>query len=80
MPPRLPQRANFSLVGRYIIDVGARKMALATGEVPVFHDLANFSAECHIEDIPTGNQSRFENKNWALQRGFVQCEYCKVSP
>ena len=70
MPPAKRQKPEFSLTGRYLIDVAFRK------ENPVFHDTQNFKDECKIGEMATANQSRFNNLGWALQRGYVRCENC----
>lgn len=71
MPPPKYTKPEFSPVGRYLIDVSVRKTN------PVFHDSEYLQDACHIEEIISGNMSRFNSKAWATQRGFVPCVYCK---
>lgn len=70
MPPKLPPSPEFSLTGRYVIDVSTRK------ENPVFHDIENAVEACGLDSVAAGNKSRFNNPRWALSRGFRQCSYC----
>lgn len=70
--PKIPA-PEFSPYGRYLLNVDERKTPGAT----YFHDTQNSVVECGIESIPTGSVSRFNNKEWAGQRGYQACEYCK---
>lgn len=70
-PPRIPA-PEFSPFGRYLLNVEDRKVQGPT----FFHDTENFKEECGIEVTPSGSQSRFNNLNWALKRGYLKCEFC----
>lgn len=70
-PPKIPL-PQFSPVGRYLINVEERKIEGPT----YFHDTQNFKEECGIEKIATSSASRFDNPDWARQRGYTQCQEC----
>lgn len=72
MPPQKIQPPQFSLTGRYLINVQERKVEGPT----YFHDTENLQTQCGIEDIPTDSMSRFNGKAWAIQRGYTSCRYC----
>lgn len=74
MPVVNRQQPQFSPYGRYLLNVDDRKTPGAT----YFHDTQNSKVECAIESIPTGSVSRFNNKAWALQRGYESCSYCNA--
>lgn len=65
---------EFSPYGRYILNVGDRKLEGAT----YFHDSHESKVECQIESIPSGSMSRFNNRAWALQRGYESCSHCNA--
>ena len=73
MPPVNRQQPQFSPYGRYLLNVDDRKVEGAT----YFHDTENAKVECGIESMPTKSVSRFGNRSWALQRGYLPCEHCK---
>lgn len=75
MPAPKYTAPEFSLVGRYLIDVSLRKAALEAGNIPVFHDTQNFKEECELTGATT-NYSRFNNMKWALESGFGKCNVC----
>lgn len=68
-PPKIPA-PNFSPFGRYVIDVRVRRTE------GIFHDTQGNAEDCGIENIPIGAMTRFDSKEWAIQRGFVPCEHC----
>lgn len=76
MPPPKIANPQFSPVGRYLINVDARKTALAAGQPALFHDTQNFKEECGLGEVPTTSHSRFDNMTWALQRRFIRCANC----
>lgn len=72
MPPINRQQPKFSPYGRYLLDVQERKQEGAN----YFHDTQSSRVECGIESIPSGSISRFNNRAWAVQRGYQPCRYC----
>lgn len=76
MPPVKIQKPDFSTIGRYLIDVDARKIARLESSETFFHDLENFQEGCQLSETKTSSMSRFNNLNWALQRGYKKCPNC----
>ena len=72
MPPVNRQQPQFSPYGRYLLNVDERKTEGPT----YFHDTQSAKVECGIEVVPTGSVSRFNNKAWAISRGYVPCGAC----
>lgn len=71
MPPPKYTKPEFHTLGRYLIDVSLRKTD------PVFHDSEYLQEACKVEEIISGNMSRFNSRVWATQRGFIACGHCK---
>lgn len=71
MPPPKYTNPEFHPLGRYLIDVSMRKTN------PVFHDSEYLQDACKVEEIISGNMSRFNAKAWATSRGFTACPNCK---
>ena len=63
---------EFSPYGRYLLNVDERKVEGAT----YFHDTQHSGVECGIESMPTGSVSRFDNRGWAISRGYMPCVHC----
>lgn len=73
-PPKIPI-PEFSPIGRYLMDTSKRIESFEAGEIPIFHDTQNYQEQCPIGDRTT-NHVRFNNKEWALARGFGYCSFC----
>lgn len=73
MPPVNRQQPQFSPIGRYLINVEERKVEGPT----YFHDLESMIETCGLADMPPKSISRFNNKAWAIQRGYTPCPNCK---
>lgn len=73
MPPKKIPSPEFTPVGRYLLNVDERRIEGPT----YFHDTENLTDLCEVVNIPTGSMSRFNNKAWAVQRGYTACEYCR---
>ena len=71
-PPKIPP-PQFSLTGRYLLDVSTRWDKTTPN---YFHDLENIQPECKLEGMSSGNISRFDSIEWALFRGYQKCLYC----
>lgn len=56
--------------GRYIISADAVK---AQRDVTI-HDGEHLLEECNTDDI--GSKSRFDDLQWALDRGYQPCGHC----
>lgn len=72
MPLTNRQQPQFSPYGRYLLNVDERKTEGAT----YFHDTQHSVVECGIESIPSNSVSRFNNKAWAVQRGYTPHGAC----
>lgn len=73
MPPRPIEKPEFSIYGRYLLNVDERK----TPGTTYFHDTEYLQDKCGVQSVPSGSLSRFNNKVWATSRGFVQCNHCE---
>lgn len=83
MPPPKNIPPEFHPVGRYLIDVKARReareaMVADRGKQIIFHDTDNVQEACGYQDTPTSYLSRFNNKEWAEVRGFKPCPVCQT--
>lgn len=76
MPPANRAKPEFSPFGRYLIDVQNRKDVSTPNH---YHDIEHIKDECRLDLVPAGSQSRFNNLEWAAQRGYVPCPQCKTS-
>lgn len=74
MPPPVIPKPEFSPYGLYAIDVRQRPLP---GSTP-FHNSEHYTDECSMSDVPIGSISRFNNRDWALTRGYVECQYCRA--
>lgn len=70
MPVINRQQPSFGPYGRYLLNIKERK------EAPIFHDSQNLKVECGIEEVSTDFISRFDNRAWAIQRGYTTCPSC----
>lgn len=68
-------RPDFTPYGRYLIDVSSRKVTRETGGSVLFHDMENLKEECEVTTLAS-LIARFNNTDWALQRGYSKCQYC----
>jgi len=73
MPPRPVLKPEFSIYGRYLLNVDERKVPGPT----YFHDGDNLTDICGLKTVPTNSISRFNNVQWAISRGYDKCKECK---
>lgn len=72
MPVPRHESPEFSPTGQYYINVADRKLP---GETR-FHDVENFSEACNEVPPTASNMAHFQNKKWAIQRGYIPCPVC----
>lgn len=73
MPVPHREKPDFSPQGKYFIDVDERKQEGSNH----FHDVDNFSEACNLENVKPNSIAHFNNRKWAIQRGYVPCGGCQ---
>lgn len=63
--------------GRYIISIDA-VAAKSLSKPVIIHDSQNLNEQCNTDDIK--HKSRFNDLQWALDRGYQRCLHCMVEP
>lgn len=72
MPAPVRLKPEFTPYGRYLLNVDDRKTPGPT----FFHDTDNISEACGLANAPTNSLSRFNNNEWAIERGYKPCMNC----